>query len=237
MKAIRGKYKNAIDTGRRSGHGRVVFLYLELCEEIWGGSPSTTTLHNGLETRDMEDTAAASSACSSASVSLEESATDDESLDITPAAKQRRDQLEATLKGHRHDRLKRKLPAEAHNAAEDRNLKKKLVDIIETAENRAAENMSKMADTLDRLTATITYGFAFLRQVVQPLPPPPPPYYSFPFQGRDPFGQAYAHTPPPHPNSYGNTPTNVVPLSTVNVTDLADTHDEGRQDAISYASP
>lgn len=77
--------------------------------------------------------------------------------------------------------------------------------------------MSKMADTLDRLTATITDGFAFLRQVVQPLPPPPPPYYSFPFQGRDPFGQAYAHTPPPHPNSYGNTPTNVVPLSTMSL--------------------
>lgn len=110
------------------------------------------------------------------------------------------------------------------------------MDLIETAENRAAESMSKMTDTLDRLTASITDGFAVLRHVVQPLPPPAP-HYSFPFQGRDSFGQAYVHTPPPPPPHilpYGNTPTKLVPLRTINIADLADTHGEGREDVSFY---
>ena len=34
LKAIRLKYRQAVDSGRRSGHGRVVTLYFELCQEI-----------------------------------------------------------------------------------------------------------------------------------------------------------------------------------------------------------
>ena len=39
--------------GKRSGHGRVVYLYFELCEKLWGGSPATeklgTVLYNTLK--------------------------------------------------------------------------------------------------------------------------------------------------------------------------------------------
>ncbi len=38
VKAIRNKFREAVDSGRRSGHGRVVMLFYELCE---GGSPAT----------------------------------------------------------------------------------------------------------------------------------------------------------------------------------------------------
>lgn len=53
LKAIRGKFREAVDSGRRSGHGRVVLLYYELCEKIWGGSPATQQLETGIETSDM----------------------------------------------------------------------------------------------------------------------------------------------------------------------------------------
>ena len=41
LKAIHLKYRQAIDSGRRSGHGRsghgrVVMLYFELCKKVWG---------------------------------------------------------------------------------------------------------------------------------------------------------------------------------------------------------
>lgn len=58
MKAVRGKYRNAVDTGRRSGHGRVVLLYYELCEQVWGGSPATTTIQSGIETNELESSVA-----------------------------------------------------------------------------------------------------------------------------------------------------------------------------------
>ena len=41
LKAVRVKYRHAVDSGRKSGHGRVVLLYFDFCEKIWGGSPAT----------------------------------------------------------------------------------------------------------------------------------------------------------------------------------------------------
>ena len=45
LKAVRSKFRAAFDSGRKSGHGRVVLLYFESCEAIWGGSPATSTIH------------------------------------------------------------------------------------------------------------------------------------------------------------------------------------------------
>ena len=42
LKAIRLKFRQAVESGRRSGHGRVVMIYYELCERVWGGSPATS---------------------------------------------------------------------------------------------------------------------------------------------------------------------------------------------------
>ena len=53
LKSIRLKYRQAVDTGKRSGHGRVVLLYYEHCEGIWGGSPATQQLAAGLESTDI----------------------------------------------------------------------------------------------------------------------------------------------------------------------------------------
>lgn len=41
LKAIRGKFRKAVNEGRRSGNGRVVTLHFDLLNEIWGGSPAT----------------------------------------------------------------------------------------------------------------------------------------------------------------------------------------------------
>lgn len=58
LKAIYIKFREAVDSGRRSGHGRVVLLYYELCEKIWGGSPATEEIESVFESTDiiLEDT-------------------------------------------------------------------------------------------------------------------------------------------------------------------------------------
>ena len=53
LKAIRIKVREAVDSGRRSGHGRVVLLYYELCEKIWGSSPATEEIQTGLESTEI----------------------------------------------------------------------------------------------------------------------------------------------------------------------------------------
>lgn len=47
--------RQAVDTGHQSGQGRVVLLFFELCEEIWGGSPATRTIDAGIERGGLEE--------------------------------------------------------------------------------------------------------------------------------------------------------------------------------------
>lgn len=49
IKAIRVKYKAALDSGRRSGGGRVVATFFDMCSNIWAGSPSAQCIDGGLE--------------------------------------------------------------------------------------------------------------------------------------------------------------------------------------------
>ena len=43
-----------MDSGRRSGHGRVIYLFYDLCEKVWGGSPATERIDSGVETIELE---------------------------------------------------------------------------------------------------------------------------------------------------------------------------------------
>ncbi|KAK1890211.1 Snake venom serine protease PTLE1 [Dissostichus eleginoides] len=121
IKQIPSKYTHAVDTGRWSGQGRVVLLFFELCEEVWGGSPATRTISSGIETGDLEE--------SSSGPSLErsndspESSESSGSLPDAAVVRHRRDLLQAKLNGHRSDCLKRKLPAD-HAVQEDLQIKK-----------------------------------------------------------------------------------------------------------------
>ena len=58
LKSIRQKYRQAVDKGTRSGHGRVVLLYFDDCEKIWRGCPATDQIGGGIESTylDFEDT-------------------------------------------------------------------------------------------------------------------------------------------------------------------------------------
>ena len=51
LENIRLKYRQAVDSGRRSGHGRVVMLYFE---KVWGRSPATEQMANGIESGDLD---------------------------------------------------------------------------------------------------------------------------------------------------------------------------------------
>ena len=53
LKVIRLKYRQAIDSGKKSGHGRVIMCYFNLCNKIWGGSPAMVQISSGLESTDL----------------------------------------------------------------------------------------------------------------------------------------------------------------------------------------
>ena len=67
LKGIRLKFRQAVDSGRRSGHGRVVTIFFELCEKIWGG----VQLNGGIESVDLagKDSSASSEGSKNANTS------------------------------------------------------------------------------------------------------------------------------------------------------------------------
>ena len=142
LKAIRLKFRQPVDSGCRSGHGRVVMLYYELCERIWGGSPATEQIDGGIETveltqglesldesvvSDTTATTSSSACCGTTQPSDESQLTADSEEDVeqneektdpesTSAPRdtviKRREFLDEKLKNYKHNKMKRKLPVD-----------------------------------------------------------------------------------------------------------------------------
>lgn len=183
LKAIRSKFRAAVDSGRKSGHGRVVLLYFESCEAIWGGSPATSKICAGIESTDITEVESRSSspapASPASSTSFESERRDPENpepvlsqgvqrQDSTVAT--RRDLLNAKLRGHKQDKLKRKLSVDTQLlsiAQEELQLKKRILDKMDNMDNDHSQNMARLSTSMEQLTGSIADGFAMLREMMQ----------------------------------------------------------------------
>ena len=204
LKQVRLKFRSALDSGRKSGHSRVVLLYFELCEQIWGGSPATTTLPTRIEINEIHDELeltmltspspasrfdTPSSRCgtptsrastpSTSTIELDEdegpenvaqsNQQNTESSNNAPLLMERRDLLDARLKGHKQEKLKRKLSIDSQFlsvAQEDVEIKKRLIKKLDYMDKQQAHNMNKLTSNMEQLTGSIIEGFAMLRQVM-----------------------------------------------------------------------
>lgn len=193
LKAIRQKYRQAVDSGRRSGHGRVVLLYYELCEMVWGGSPATEQLVTGLESYEMATTSfeeavpqSLSSSTSLAGAGAETPSSeaggilsdeDEDSNDqvqsvVSPSVIQaRRASLDKKLNEYRQEKLKRKLPVDAQLldcAQEDIKMKKQLVERMDNMDKQYTEVVQSMTRTMEKVSESISEGFSLLKMFMTP---------------------------------------------------------------------
>ena len=158
--------------GLQRGHGRVVFLYFDLCEHIWGGSPATEQILSGVESIDINQEVATSSTDTCTAVSGGSNVDEDEQSvqgkDSSPIMQQRQELLGAQLSNYKQEKLKRKLPVDGQllNCAKEdlhlkkKQLKKKLIDQMDQLHN---EDMTKLNTNMENLTNSITSGFALLQ--------------------------------------------------------------------------
>ena len=49
VKKVHSDYKKAADLGKRSGGRRTIMTFYDLCQDIWAGSPATTSLSSGFD--------------------------------------------------------------------------------------------------------------------------------------------------------------------------------------------
>ncbi|KAI9547658.1 hypothetical protein NQZ68_014924 [Dissostichus eleginoides] len=211
LKQIRMKYRHAVDTKRRSGQGRVVHMFFELCEEVWGGSPATHTLSSGMETGDLEESSSGPSSPPSLERSNDspqpESSESSGSLPAAAVVQHRRDLLQAKLNSHRSDRLKRKLPAD-HAVQEDIKIKKRMLELMEQTSIRNADSIQQMNASIVNITSTIQDGFSLMRELIQ----------AHPHSSSGGYGQFQEHSPPfmhrrPHLATLAYTPNQQHPIT------------------------
>ncbi len=225
LKNIRTKYRKSVDSGKRSGHGRVVWLYFDLCESIWGGSPATTSIDTGIESSDISSNATSSSASTTPSRNNEESDTEDlsdhdsdtpapdsqsdcntpntpahtrPSITDTPNTN-RRALIYDKLKNHKQDKLKRKLSIDNQLlicAQEDSQVKRQLLDKLDNMDKKCTENMDRVSFNIEKLTNCITDFFTAYQKSRMPH-----------FQQQPPMspGLPYHHHQPADPAGYQRT--------------------------------
>ena len=209
-----------MDSGRRSGHGRVVYLYYELCAKIWGGNPSTTQMNDGVETEDInnsqdletdevidQSTATVSPAASSQASNSETSGDCDSHSSCEPPEtssesdeshllwRKRREKFDTMLASHKQKKMKQKVSADSQIlcfAEKELQLKERMMDRLDMMSKDHRDTMSALTNNLKSLSDTMTSAFTLLQQSLV-HPNQPPQYYS-------PYVNPYA-PPPPSPLS------------------------------------
>ena len=86
--------------------------------------------------------------------------------------KERRELLSAQLKGHKSERLKRKLPLESQLSIsqEELQIKKQMLQRMDTMDKAYSNSMEKLTLSMEKLTGSISDGFTLLqRMMCQPL--------------------------------------------------------------------
>lgn len=83
--------------------------------------------------------------------------------------KERRELLSAQLKGHKSERLKRKLPPESQLLSisqEEFHIKKQMLERMDTTDKAYSSSMERLASNLKKLTGSISDGFALLQRMM-----------------------------------------------------------------------
>lgn len=133
IKSLRQKYRAALDSGRRSGGGRVVAQFYDLCSQIWGGSPATESVDRGIESSlslSDENERSEDQNDSTRSDTGEESQDSAERPKETPQPKHKKDFI-AHLKDARNKKLRKPIPSDKQMvdiAKEELELTRKMMD-------------------------------------------------------------------------------------------------------------
>ena len=173
-------------------------------------------LQSGIETAEIEEnyqSESASNASFCAASTPNKSYTTSSSLDLAdtsdieeiepggvPASvvKERRNLLNAKLKGYKQEKLKTKLPADSqllNCAQEELKIKRKLIEMMENTEKEHSQCLNKLTSNIEKLSSSIVDGFALLRQSMtrQPLHPMQPMPNYMQSQGSSNYPYPYGH--------------------------------------------
>ena len=163
LKRIKLSFRKAVDSGRRSGGGRVVMALYDECYEVWAGSPAVESLDHGIETamqdkgdsldseeKDTHDSVQSSSSSSPSHHQDQDSENEEENEQLTGSravikdmGKARRELLK-NIKEKKDSKLTKRHSVDMQlldAAKEEIALKKRALEMMENADKRHEETM------------------------------------------------------------------------------------------------
>ena len=177
IKIIRVYFRKAVDSGKKSGGGRVVFTFYSLCQSLWGSSPAVNSIPNSIDSQDDSSEALESAASHFSSTVTDEiglfddhqksqentdsrdDAADDEEVNSNPIGQSQqypgREKVKTFLKNRRSQKLSTRMGAESQMlqfAKEDLNLKTKLLEQLEKPDADFNQNITKVGRTMDTIS-------------------------------------------------------------------------------------
>ena len=209
IKGIRLKYRRAVDSGRKSGGGRVVATFYDACESIWGGCPAVQTINGGIEsslpaTDDPQNIEEADGDKDDYPLGLDEDDQADEQTEqssIQLSNPNKRQSLVDHLKEQRNSKLQKKIPTEKQMlevAKEDVSVKKDLLTQMKSTDKDQSDQLRALNETMVNLAKSINQGMvnieAALYQASQLNAPPLPNHQFLPTQPA--YGQSNASLNP-----------------------------------------
>lgn len=179
LKQIRHKYRKSIKEGSKSGNGRVVFLYFELCEHIWGGCsvlppvmkvPSDLPSHSSPPTPLSQSLSRSAQSTVPLSASISPSGTpatatvvpleDHEMIQCEAANRDNGAQPDQQLQCHtcKSKKLKRKLGPDEQtslHADEEVDMKKQVLNKLDSMNKEHEKTITTLLATLDRMASSL----------------------------------------------------------------------------------
>ena len=220
MKSIRKNYRKALDSGRKSGGGRIVATFFDICGEIWSGSLATEAISMGIESLDGLDHAESSSVSSENVLAednlsvednfeqeegannledeqqLEESTEADisvKSAEPTTSAKGPQEKMKEFLQNRRNKKITKKVSFEQQLLninQEELIFKKDMVGRMDKQDQHFNRSMDRLQNNMEMLTNTISSAFQTITTLM---------IAGTNTQAPPRFNQ---FTPPPTPNNY-----------------------------------
>ena len=181
IKRLKKDYKTAVDTGRKSGGGRVIYQYFEQCEKLWEGSPSVETLPEGVssgnavEPDNYINQTVHSVASSSSSDIINASNIEESSIELNtsqevpniPDEQENSSAPTAFPKDRRSRRLNRRLAKHDMlelSIKEEREYKKQCLRIMDESNAKIDKFTMEMREGVESINRTMAEGFGVLRE-------------------------------------------------------------------------
>ena len=192
IKIIQADFRKAVDSGKNSGGGSVVFTFYSLCQSLWGSSPAVNSIPNSIDSQDDSSEALESAASHFSSTVTDEiglfndhqkpqenadssdDAADDEEVNSNPVGQSQQypgqEKVKTFLKNHRSQKLSTRMGAESQMlqfAKEDLNLKRKLLEQLEKLDADFNQNIAKVGRTMDTISNVMQQCLGVLGNLVK----------------------------------------------------------------------